>query len=345
MADVRFNPQMGPYRAIYTKVWDDEVFITLTAIEKLTFLFILTGPHTTSVPGLYPVRAGQIAGALDLTRDDVDLAMANLQRAGLIDFDHAVVITPKWTRYHRPGNANITKNWATVVGRLPKTRVLCDWIEALDQWFQEECPARRKEICNFPNCKDMENAPERQGVMPSKQGEGEGEEEGERHSESSGTLESSSPKDQQVATQASQPPLLDVLVQKGKIWDEMIKKRDAEWVAKWGNPPGSFTLLAEEFRLTCQRHYEYERGGGNMTPHKLDEFASRTKRFDVDVVAHAMIVYVDAVAGRKDYRYAIGVARRFDRLSEQEQEQDQRRHAKAHGSDGVIARIHEAQGV
>ena len=40
------------YRKIDPRMWDDERFATLTQPTKLVWMLILTGPHTTPLPGL-----------------------------------------------------------------------------------------------------------------------------------------------------------------------------------------------------------------------------------------------------------------------------------------------------
>ena len=341
MADLRFNTEMGGYRAIYTKLWDDERVITLQPIEKLVYLFILTGPHTTSVPGFYPLRAGQIAGHLDITRDEAETSLANLKRAGLIDYDAVAIITPKFTKYHRPGNPNIAKGWAKILSTMPKSRVMCDWIEALDLWYQQHAKARRPEIRNFPDCSDMGNAAGIKPVSLPKEGEGEGEEEG--YSESSITSESSgiSLPSPTSAAPVAQPALAGGGEVGAEMWAAWVADMEAKARAL-GTPPDVFTSLAMRAMQEFQVYYDQTTSNGRMTDKRIQQFVKRVKRVDPVCAMIGMEHYIDGHGGRKPWNYCAKIITNQLQLSDKERMADNARHRKRFRTDGVWAEITQA---
>lgn len=76
-----------PYRKIEPKLWDDENLADLDVTHKLVWLYILTGPHTTSLPGLWVVGPASMAEGLRLPVATVVTCLNTLRTRGRIDWD------------------------------------------------------------------------------------------------------------------------------------------------------------------------------------------------------------------------------------------------------------------
>ncbi len=143
MAD---DSKLGPYRKVYVKLWSDDVFIRLSSEGKLAYLFFLTGPPTTSLPGL--MRAGYHDLAQLRFNPDGDLSVDAVQRsaflelvnAGLIEADDEfglLVWLPKALKYNPPSSESNIIGWRSAIINLPKCRLLTTALQALsDELWQ-----------------------------------------------------------------------------------------------------------------------------------------------------------------------------------------------------------------
>lgn len=62
------NRNSGRYRKVHTRLWADEKFGELSALApsgQALWLYLLTGPHTASIPGLYRVSVLSLSDQLD----------------------------------------------------------------------------------------------------------------------------------------------------------------------------------------------------------------------------------------------------------------------------------------
>lgn len=121
------------YRKIDPRLWDDEKFIDLLAVEKLLWLYILTGPHTTSLPGLWIVGMGEFVDGLRLEAKYLEKGFARLERMGrLIRNPRVRVIrVPNAPRYNRPDNARVLKSWFKLWSDIPECQQKYDHLESL----------------------------------------------------------------------------------------------------------------------------------------------------------------------------------------------------------------------
>ena len=78
---------MARYRKVDVRMWTDERFLKLTAAKpnaQTLWLYLLTTPHQTAIPGLLPLGAGTIGDDLDWSRNDVKKFLVELEDAGMI---------------------------------------------------------------------------------------------------------------------------------------------------------------------------------------------------------------------------------------------------------------------
>ena len=109
------------YRKIEPSMWDDERFAPLSKDAKLAWLCILTGPHTTPLPGLFVCGIATLSESL---RDDIDTvskALKELGDAGLVRFNPTtrVMQVPNAPKYNPCANPKVLKGWFTVWKGVP----------------------------------------------------------------------------------------------------------------------------------------------------------------------------------------------------------------------------------
>lgn len=109
------------YRKVEPRMWDDERFATLTKDGKLTWLCVLTGPHTTSLPGLLVCGLATLSESM---RDDIDTvskAVRELSAAGMLRFNATVrvVQVPNAPKYNPCPNPKVLKGWLSVWKSVP----------------------------------------------------------------------------------------------------------------------------------------------------------------------------------------------------------------------------------
>lgn len=77
---------MATYRTIRMAFWSDPYIETLSASEKLLYLYLFSCPHTNNL-GLLAVSRGRMAYDTGLTEETVNAALAALERDGKIATD------------------------------------------------------------------------------------------------------------------------------------------------------------------------------------------------------------------------------------------------------------------
>jgi len=85
-------------------------------------MFLLTGPQTSNIPGLF--RAGEMALAeeLEWSLEEFRKAFEEASSKGLVksDWKARVVWIPNAIKYNRPENPNVVKGWRTAWDEIPE---------------------------------------------------------------------------------------------------------------------------------------------------------------------------------------------------------------------------------
>lgn len=121
------------YRKIDPRLWDDERFVELTPVHKLLWLYLLTGPHTTSLPGLWIIGAGELVDGLRLPARTVDDGLRKLEAMGRLALNPRLrlVRVPNAPRYNRPDNARVVKAWFKLWSDIPECQQKYDHLEGI----------------------------------------------------------------------------------------------------------------------------------------------------------------------------------------------------------------------
>lgn len=121
------------YRKIEPRMWDDERFSALAPEAKLTWLCVLTGPHTTALPGLSVCGVASLAEAIRYGIDTVSKALNDLEAQGLVRVNQAVRVlrVPNAPKYNPCANAKVLKGWLALWKNIPDCAEKFQHIESL----------------------------------------------------------------------------------------------------------------------------------------------------------------------------------------------------------------------
>ena len=156
------------YRKVSTQLYADARFAALSSPKpngKTLWMYLLTGPHTTNIPGLFSVSRETLAGNLgwsvkDLTRvwkefEAVD--EGHEYRMVMADWSKNLVFVPKAVAHNGVGSFNAVQGWRAQWNNLVECELKLEAWEAILAGFQavgnDECAAAFAVCCKRPNLK------------------------------------------------------------------------------------------------------------------------------------------------------------------------------------------------
>ncbi len=127
---------MSRYRKVEVRIWSDEKFRALSPVQPsgqgLCF-FLLTGPHTGPIPGLF--RAGRAAMAEELgwPLEAFDEAFREVSEQGMAkaDFAARLMWLPNAIKHNKPESPNVVKSWSAEFDLLPECPLKLEALEAI----------------------------------------------------------------------------------------------------------------------------------------------------------------------------------------------------------------------
>ncbi|HLV85812.1 MAG TPA: hypothetical protein VKV39_02475 [Candidatus Sulfotelmatobacter sp.] len=127
---------MARYRKIDTRMWGDAKFRALSspAISgKYLWIFLLTGPHTTNLPGLFRGGEKSLAEEVGWSVEGFRKGFRELFQEGLIkaDWNARVVWIPNAIKYNPPENPNVVKSWRDSWDEVPECPLKSEAYERL----------------------------------------------------------------------------------------------------------------------------------------------------------------------------------------------------------------------
>ena len=129
---------MKYYRTIYCTTWDKPAFTQLSTDAQLVWLFIVTGPHTDRIPGLYSLGAGAMADRLADKGEPwegsrIQAALEEMMSLGLIAVHRRpnVIYMPGLLNEYRPNNLNILIGWGKALQNIPDCPLKEEWLAEL----------------------------------------------------------------------------------------------------------------------------------------------------------------------------------------------------------------------
>jgi hypothetical protein len=107
------------------RIWCDKKFRSLTPLKpsgQALFLYLLSNPHTTSIPGLYRAGAGAMAEELAWSLLGFQRALKEIVAQGLVkaDLKARVIFIPNAIKYNKPQSPNVVRSWAVHWDEIPE---------------------------------------------------------------------------------------------------------------------------------------------------------------------------------------------------------------------------------
>lgn len=116
---------MSFYRKVPTRLWlADERFRSLSGARpngQTLFLYLITGPHTTLIPGLWVFSPSEAADFLRWPRPGIQKALRELAGQGLAELDSTscVIWVPTVFEIDRPPNPKVVMGWRRYWTQIP----------------------------------------------------------------------------------------------------------------------------------------------------------------------------------------------------------------------------------
>jgi hypothetical protein len=187
------------YRKISTRMWADARFLGLSTPPpngQSLWLYLLTGPHTNNIPGLFVAGEAMLAEALgwnvegfreafaelssEVVADDLTEAQAMALRRRCVDghseamvkvdWNHRVVFLPAAIKHNAPESPNVVKGWRVAWSEVPDCPLKLQAWESLhdalksslgDKFataFSTSCPRPRFDLANASKAKRKASA-------------------------------------------------------------------------------------------------------------------------------------------------------------------------------------------
>lgn len=113
------------YRSIDVRIWGDKKFRALSQLQPSAqglFLYLLTNPNTTSIPGLYRAGPAAMAEELGWPIEGFKGAFDELIQQGLAKADLVarVIYIPNAIKYNKPQSPNVVKGWTSHWDEIPE---------------------------------------------------------------------------------------------------------------------------------------------------------------------------------------------------------------------------------
>lgn len=107
---------MSRYRKIHVKLWSSGDFLSLSKPKpnaQSLFLHLLTGEHTTAIPGVICAGKAALAEAIGWPLADWQRCFAELEERGMVvaDWDSRLVYLPAALAHNEPANPNTVRSW------------------------------------------------------------------------------------------------------------------------------------------------------------------------------------------------------------------------------------------
>ncbi|MBN1422412.1 MAG: hypothetical protein JXP34_26790 [Planctomycetes bacterium] len=132
---------MSRYRKIDLRMWADEKFRQLSPIRpsgQSLWIYLLTGPHTTSLPGIFRATEEGLAAELGWTVEAFREAFLEVSRLGMAkaDWKAHVVVIPNALKYERPQSPNVVTSWIDQLDNLTECELKVQFLSSLKAFLE-----------------------------------------------------------------------------------------------------------------------------------------------------------------------------------------------------------------
>lgn len=140
---------MGPYRKIYTRIWNDQKFNALSDDGKLACFLMFTHPHLMPIGGMRATLQG-LAGELHWVSKRFENAFEEVAVKNMVKYDDeaSFLWVPNFIKYNLPTSPNTVRGWVDYLDYLPECLLKEELIKktasvvvaSLSEAFQEALP-------------------------------------------------------------------------------------------------------------------------------------------------------------------------------------------------------------
>jgi hypothetical protein len=161
---------MARYRKVDTRMWGDAKFKSLSPLTPCgqgLWLYLLTGPETSVIPGLFRAGEAGLSEALGWSLKGFREAFAEAFREGIAkaDWEARIVWLPNATKYNKPESPNVVKSWEHSWDELPECQLKDEAYEALKAFTEalgEAFAKAFRQACRKPSRKPSLNQEQEQ---------------------------------------------------------------------------------------------------------------------------------------------------------------------------------------
>lgn len=137
---------MSRYRKIEVSTWGDAKFMQLSPIPPCgqgLWLYLLTGPHTSVIPGLFRSGQAALAESLDWPPEALALAIGEAIALGMIEVNAKakVMWISKAIFHNPPASLNVVKAWASELEMIPECELKNEAIECIKSFLSNMGPS------------------------------------------------------------------------------------------------------------------------------------------------------------------------------------------------------------
>lgn len=125
-----------PYRKVKITMWNDPSFRALSPLPpsgQSLFVYLLTGPFTGIIPGLFKAGRAALSEELGWDVEAFDLALGEALSLGMVkaDTQARVFWLPNAAKHNPPTSVNVIKSWVRAFELLPECNLKYEALESL----------------------------------------------------------------------------------------------------------------------------------------------------------------------------------------------------------------------
>lgn len=130
------------YRKVEVAMWADTKFRALSPLPpsgQSLWIYLLTGPHTDAIPGVFVAGKARLAEDLGWSDPEFESAMTEVIDAGMAEFDPRTRLwhLPNALKRNMPANPNVVLSWRRPWSMLPACDLLGRVVESIEVALQE----------------------------------------------------------------------------------------------------------------------------------------------------------------------------------------------------------------
>jgi hypothetical protein len=137
---------MARYRRVSIKIWGDARFRSLSAPKpnaQTLFMFLITGSHTSVIPGLCEGGEARISESLGWPLAAFRRCFAEIAAMGMAEADWRarVIWVPKAVKHNEPASPSVVKEWARALEEIPECVLKAKAVAAITSYLRNRGPS------------------------------------------------------------------------------------------------------------------------------------------------------------------------------------------------------------